>query len=541
MTPGAQSESVRENDETVDVPAPLTADLLTDPEPRGSGAGRRRLGEIMRAWRVVFGRNRALWITAGVAVVALVVGLVVGRFVISTADAAAGTNPPRPGLVTVPVEYGTLSNDVTLRGEVGYADPVDVEIDTSAMSGPAVVTGQVPEVGAQVGALTVALEVAGRPVIVLPGELPSYRSLRYGVSGPDVVQFKEAMRAVGIDAGDPANTVFDDQASAAVTALYAQIGYPAPPAEDGADDAVRAAQDGVRAGEQAVASAQAGLTAALNPSSPVDIREADNAVASARRELHAAQAATPPDQALIADLQDALGLAELRRAQLDAVADTTEQRAAVDSASAQLAQARVDLTTAQHDASPHLPAGEVLYLTELPRRVDAVTVRRGATVEASPLTLSGATLGLTGSAVDTDARLLAVGSAAAFELPDGTEHAATVTGIDPGTDDSGRWTITLQPAPLTPEQLAEIQGSNLRVEIPVGETNGEVLHVPLAALSAGPGGQTRIEVVDGDPKDGAEADTRLVTVETGLAAEGGVEVIPVDGKLKKGDRVVVGR
>ena len=508
---------------------------LAPVEPRRSGR------ERLAAWRGVFQRNRVLWITAGIAVIALIAGLLIGRFVVSPADAAAGTKPPAAGLVTVPVEFGELSNDVTLRGEVGYADPVEVEIDTSAISGPPVVTGQVPAVGAELAPLSAALEIAGRPVIVLPGELPAYRSLRFGVSGPDVVQFKEAMRAVGIDAGDPADNVFGQQATAAVGALYAQAGYPTPAPPDGSADGVRAAQDSVRGAEQSVAAARAELATARAGASAVAIREADNAVASAQRELDAAQSATPPDPVLIGNLSDALGLAQLRRQELNSAPDTAAQRAAVDNANAQLNDAKEALVQAQRDALPYLPAGEVLYLTELPRRVDAVSVRRGAILEGSPMTVSGATVALTGSAAEADARLLVVGAEAVFDLPDGSEHSATITAITPGADSSARWTIALQPAPLTPEQVTEIQGTNLRIRIPVGATEGEVLNVPLAALTAGPGGETRVEVVDGDPREGDQAETRLVVVETGLAADGAVEVRPIEGDLEEGDLVVVGR
>src|SRR5690606_39783692 len=116
-------------------------------------------------------------------------GLLIGLCI-----AAAGAGEaPEPGLVTVPVECGPLSNDVTLRADVGYADAVDVTVDTASLDGAAIVTGQVPEQGAELAALSVALEVAGRPIIVLPGELPAYRTLRVGVSGPDVLQLKQAL------------------------------------------------------------------------------------------------------------------------------------------------------------------------------------------------------------------------------------------------------------------------------------------------------------------------------------------------------------
>lgn len=81
-----------------------------------------------------------------------------------------------------------------------------------------------------------------------------------------------------------------------------------------------------------------------------------------------------------------------------------------------------------------------------------------------------------------------------------------------------------------------LQGSNVRITIPVSSTDGEVMAVPLAALTQGPGGESRVEVLD----DGAKT-PRLVIVETGLAAGGYAEITPVNGDLEIGDRVVVGQ
>ncbi|MDF2044552.1 hypothetical protein P2P98_00150, partial [Microbacterium sp. Kw_RZR3] len=157
------------------------------------------------------------------------------------------------------------------------------------------------------------------------------------------------------------------------------------------------------------------------------------------------------------------------------------------------------------------------------------------------MVVSGATVALSGSASEADARLLKVGDKATADLPDGSTHAATITALTPGKKSSDRWTVALSPDPLTPDQVTAVQGQNLRVTIPVGATQGDVLNVPLAALSAGPGGEERVEVVEGDPRDGDRAATRLITVETGLAADGAVEVKPVEGALSPGDLVVVGR
>ena len=90
------------------------------------------------------------------------------------------------------------------------------------------------------------------------------------------------------------------------------------------------------------------------------------------------------------------------------------------------------------------------------------------------------------------------------------------------------------PAELTEEQRWQLQGSNVRVRIPVSSTEGEVLAVPLAALTAGPGGESRVEVLESD------GTSRLVTVRLGLAAGGFAEVEGIDGSLEVGDRVVIG-
>ncbi len=534
-TPADQPPASDDAFDTIVKPAETDETDATDPGAANLDAGE-PAADRQGVWRGILRRNRALWLTAAIAVVALVAGLLLGRFVVSP-DAAAGADTPEPGLVTVPVEFGPLSNDVTIRGEVGFADPVEVKLDTSGLSGPAVVTGQVPEVGAELGPLSIALEVAGRPVITLPGDLPAYRSLRFGVSGPDVVQFKNAMRAIGIDAGDPANDVFDEQAAGAVTALYAAAGYAAPDDDGAGDDAVRGAQEAVRSAEQGLTAARAELATARSGASAVAIREADNRINAARRELAAAD---PGDAVAVGAAQDALALAELERQQLDRAPDTSAQRGAVDSAAAQLEQAQQDLTRARHEALPSLPAGEVLYLTELPRRVDAVQAQRGSILSGSAMTVSGATVALTGSAAEADAALLTVGAEAGFELPDGTAHTATVTAVSPAADGETRWSVTLEPAPLTPEQIGQLQGSNVRVVIAVGATAGDVLSVPAAALTAGPGGETRVQVVTGDPRD-PDAETRLVVVETGLSAGGAVEVRAESGELAEDDLVVVGR
>jgi hypothetical protein len=397
-----------------------------------------------------------------------------------------------------------------------------------------VVTGAVPAVGATLDALSIALEVAGRPVIVLPGALPAYRTLRAGQTGPDVTQLKEALRATGFDPGG--SDAYDAATAAAVVALYQKAGY-APPAVDAeAKGAVDSARQAVQAAEKGLDEAQRALTAAGKGADAAKRVELDNAVREAERELSAARASGDP--AAVAKAEDGLRLAQTQREVGLGAPDTSGEAQAVASARKELASARTELATATASAITPLPVNEVQFLPTLPRRVDEVKAKRGSVLEGAAMTVSGATLSVTARAAAAEAELLRTGLAASVAAPGGKTAQAAVTAIrqQTGEGDAGEktgraWEVTLGLPSLTPQQVEQLRGQNVRVSIPVKATDGKVLVVPAAALSAGPGGGSRVEVAD-------RGRTRVVPVTTGLAADGLVEV---RGKLAAGDEVVVGR
>ncbi|HLT83923.1 MAG TPA: hypothetical protein VKZ83_06790 [Phototrophicaceae bacterium] len=487
--------------------------------------------------------NRTIVVIAATAVAGLAAGVALSQLVVSPAQRAAEAAPPEAGLITVPVEQRELSTDLTLRGDALYDDPVPVSLETAEVGGPAIVTGHVPAVGDLVEAGQVILEVAGRPVIVLPGELPVYRTLRMGTSGPDVLQLKQALESLGIEAGDATSEVFDAATAAAVDALYAQVGYPAPGAEEGADEMLRAAQDGLRAAEDALAQAQAELDrAAAGPPRSERLR-LDTAVARAERAVQAAVDAGEPLEVVV-QAQEELAVVRAERDEALAGQDLSAQRSARDAAQQGVADARRAVDEAWRDARTPLPASEIVYVDTLPRRVDSVMVGRGDAVTGDALTISGATLQVLANVSASDAALVTEGMTAYFTAGD-EEVEATVAEItdrargggegDDGGSESGgtdRRQLVLVPVDLTEEQRAAIVGSNVRVSLPLESTGEEVLVVPVAALTAGPGGESRLEVDRGES-------TEIVVVETGLTAGGYVEV-RAEG-LAPGDLVVVGR
>ncbi|GIG39141.1 hypothetical protein [Cellulomonas phragmiteti] len=506
----------------------------------------------------VSGGRRTIAVMAVVAVLCLAIGLLLSRLIISPGQAAANAAPPTAGPITVPVESRVIGNEVVLRGDVGYDDAVDLSMETGDLGGPAVVTGQVKEVGETIDAASVVLEVVGRPVIALPGDLPTYRTLRSGVSGPDVQQLKAALRAVGLDGGDPGGATYDAAAAAGVRALYQKVGYEPPSAGEEIQAAVKAAQEAVVAAQTEVRGAEATLATAARGTAGSSVTELDGQVRVAEAQLAYLneQCAKPVDLENPAPVdctpparvqaETQLATARAARSAADAAPDTAAERDAVRAAKDRLTTARQALAEAQADSLTPLPATEIVYLPSLPRRVDAVAVERGGLVQSKFMSVSGATVQIAATASRADAELMVPGTAGTISV-DGTDVPVTVAEVtEPdapttgGGDSDGakaptgdRRKVVFTVGELTAEQLAALQGSNVRVRVPVSSTDGEVLAVPLAALTAGPGGESRVEVV-------ADGQSRLVEVTTGLAASGFVEITGSKEPLKAGDLVVVG-
>ena len=443
--------------------------------------------------------TRLVALLAAVAIVSLLHGIVVMQFIVSPAELAARTAAPEAGPVTAPVEERVIENTVVTRGEVTHAGAVEAQIEVAGMEERPVVTGRVPEAGDELKAGEVALEVAGRPVIVLPGALPAYRDLRVGLRGPDVTELKKALAGFDLWAGDPGTDIYDADTALAVGALYDRVGYAAQTGGDEAQEALRTAERGVRDAEVTLG-----------------------------------------------------GLGNRSGAEATAANDA-------------LFDAQEALAKAQSDVLPSLPASEVLVLSELPRRVDEVSVARGDVLQGSAMQVSGATLAITGTVGKQDADLMKEGQAATFTGPDGQELAAKVESVaapekgkkpdqggedgedgssgDGGGDstDASRFTVTLIPEDLSPEQVDALRDTNVRLRVPVESTDGAVLAVPIAALSAGPGGEDRIELALDEAGRKAEgADTVTIDVQAGLAADGFVEIASDDDRVIVGAKVVVG-
>ena len=225
---------------------------------------------------------------------------------------------------------------------------------------------------------------------------------------------------------------------------------------------------------------------------------------------------------------------------IDAATAVSDAKKAADAVA--FAQRKVNLAGQRAGTGPsasklgiQIPAGEILFFPTLPARIDDVKLKVGDEITGPVMTVTSAHLVVESALSAADAKLVKEGGAVTIKAPDsGAEATGAVTQIatTPGTNgvDPQRYYLEVTPAGLDPG----LAGASVVQTISVQTTQGEVLAVPVAALSMASDGTTRVQVQPG------RAPARFVTVEPGLSAKGLVAVTPVGGDLGPGDLVVVG-
>lgn len=153
---------------------------------------------------------------AGLAAVAFLLG----QRIQSPAQALADALPPGPTLITVPVEERQLVDTVVFRADVALGDSLDVEVPYS--EAVPIVTEVSLEEGQTIEEGETILSVNGTMRFILQGQLPPYRDLTPGLSGPDVAQLQEALTRLDYEVGRQG--VFDWATQRAARTMFADRG-----------------------------------------------------------------------------------------------------------------------------------------------------------------------------------------------------------------------------------------------------------------------------------------------------------------------------
>ena len=355
-------------------------------------------------------------------------------------------------------------------------------------------------------------------------------------------------KRLGFDPG-PIDGTYDETTSSAVSKWYKSAGYEpfGPTSEQLAnirtiETALADATKGRMQTASAASAADLGVEAARAKAQQAEKAAlADIEAGIAERELVSRDPRKLAQARSAAEAKIEAGRAALRAARTQG--ELTVQEALEGKKIAQLdaplAADRLDrlateLSGAQRQLGVQVPLDEIVFIPALPVRVQEVTAAVGGSA-------SGPVLSVTDNQITIYSSLAL--DAAPFVKPEmevhidepayGVKARGVVEKVEntPGTHGVDGYHIYFAVrVDYTPVPL---DGFSLRLTIPVKSTKRAVITVPLSAVFLAADGTSRVQV------DNHGTLTNMV-VEPGLAANGYVEVTPLDGALTPGQLVVVG-
>jgi peptidoglycan hydrolase-like protein with peptidoglycan-binding domain len=171
--------------------------------------------------------RRAIVLGVVAAMVVVTLGLVLlGSRIQSPEQAAANASAPSAAPVTAALETRRLKDVLVTRGRVVPDHALPLVLRPAPDGG--VVSGAVPRRGSTLREGDVALEINGRPVLVLQGRVPPYRDLSAGAEGSDVTRLQESLVRQGLLLAGEANGTLGPRTVAAVSRVYQRAGYRPP-------------------------------------------------------------------------------------------------------------------------------------------------------------------------------------------------------------------------------------------------------------------------------------------------------------------------
>jgi hypothetical protein len=482
-------------------------------------------------------RARWLWL-APIGLVGVVLAVVLAS---RSGDATTSTPPDTTMAAVVKT---TLLDARTATGTLGFGDPVDVQFISRARSG--IVTWIAPE-GSVVTRGQPLFAIDGQPVVLLYGELPVFRSLRF--HGPKFTDFEWLELDNARDDEGKAQLNLDAQRARLneaqvrleeVRVHVADSGreQPVTPQFIRLAQAVDAARDRLHRIEQLAESRYA---------SPAEVQQARYDLAAAQAEADAGRRDRSQQLAAAetAQAEARLAVQGAERALRDARDATNALRASAND-NTDIALLRGNLAAlgfqggavemirrwqqkVGRSTTGMVEPGHVVVAPG-PVRVAAHLVAAGAVVYSrldgqSGMMPSGSNANQIVRYTGTE-RIVKValeladhdyarpGDAVTVTLPTNAKVAGVIREVSTVFDKDGKADAEIG----IPDQqaLGTLEAASVDVEFVVGKRT-DVLAVPVAALLALPGGGYGVEVVDGKV-------ARVVPVVTGLFASGSVEI-----------------
>ncbi len=155
---------------------------------------------------------------------------VAARHAQTPGQAAAKSKPPIASWVTAPVERRVMSQTIIARGTLRPDAMIEVGAPSSVTGSP-VITKLGLRPGDQVLEGQVLVEVSARPIFVLVGEVPAFRSMSAGTQGVDVQQLQLALRRLGCAINT--DGLFEARTSECVKNMFERAGYSVEPEFEG--------------------------------------------------------------------------------------------------------------------------------------------------------------------------------------------------------------------------------------------------------------------------------------------------------------------
>jgi len=454
-------------------------------------------------------RRALLAVITAVAVLFAGVGWFLGQRIKSPAEIAAERAAPEPSLITVAAEMRELNQTVILRGTLAANESSELSVSSDIAP---IITATPKNDGQTINEGNVLVEVAGRPVVALEGILPGYRSFSAGTEGPDVKQLQRSLSRLGLKPGQ-IDGVYSTSTAAAVSRLYTRVGYKAPKISEAILESVNQAQKQVANSQSQLELAKQSLAEAkqANQIQNIAFNFQDEEILEPGGDFDAGPNPGEGEENIATDIPS------LERA--------------VTRASEDLKNANSDLAKIRSEAIVSFPTSEFKFIKSLPQNVLNLKVKVGDSAKESVMSISGSDILVNSSITASERGLIKIGDTA--NMSDNIfELKVKITSISETANDAGRYDVKLEAVDTIPDGAV---GVNMKIVVPIVSTNGKVLAVPISALTSSGSGSVSVEV------ERSEGNTETVKVRPGLKSEGFVEVKILDGNLKAGDRLVVGR